>query len=101
MSTFFTVIRNSFKHHPITQLGRWNTLNNETQKHNKAIRSSVDHCGSCSINIIDLEYIFDEKDLEEAKKQIPIPDTGPYRCKHCGSMYHTTRECPNKINSKF
>lgn len=92
------ILLNSFKgNHPKIPLGRWAPVSYK-QSQNRAMRSSNDHCGDCTnLKFIDLDLFLDEKDSKEAIKE--LPDTGPYRCKTCGSMYHTTKECPNKINS--
>ena len=92
------VILNSFRSTPFkTSLGRWSSVTRK-QSENRAMRASNDHCGDCTnLKLIELECILDENEVKESKKQ--LPDTGPYRCNFCGSMYHTSKECPNKINS--
>lgn len=96
--TLSAVLLNIFKTTPPkTSLGRWSSVSYK-QSENRAMRSSNDHCGDCTnLKLIDLDWVLDEEDIKEATKK--LPDTGPYRCNLCGSMYHTSKECPNKINS--
>lgn len=96
--TLSTILLNSFKgNHPTIPLGRWAPVSYK-QRENRAMRSSNDHCGVCTkLKLIDLDWILDEEDIKETMKQ--LADNGRYRCNLCGSMYHTTKECTNKINS--
>jgi len=94
--TLSAVILNSLKSNPAkTSLGRWSSVTCE-QSEKRAVRASNDHCGDCTnLKLIELEWIFDEKDLDEAKKNLPKIDKVD-SCNICGSIYHITENCPDK-----
>jgi hypothetical protein len=109
-----TVILNSIKNTPVkTSLGRWAPVNYKQQE-SRAMWSSIDNCGDCNDhfnNHIDLYWIFDRKYSKNSKKEMTTSRSSiPYmrkryrnrtwhgsKCITCGSLQHTSENCPNKL----